>query len=211
VIIAAGSHLVKTGRLASATDLVEGSYEEIRSLIGGMGGPSPDVLAERARYRNSMRASDAPPFLGMPPSPPPPLDGLPPATMRVMRALGTAIDALFANSLARSEAAIVRGTGASPGLCTGTARVVGGPAEFGRLRRGDVLVTATTTEAFNVVLPLIGAIVTDTGGLLSHAAIVSREYGIPGVVGCRDATRRIGDGARVQVNGSTGEVQLLDA
>ena len=74
-----------------------------------------------------------------------------------------------------------------------------------------MLVTATTTEAFNVVLPLVGAIVTDTGGLLSHAAIVSREYGIPGVVGCRDATKRIGDGARVLADGSIGEIRLLDA
>jgi pyruvate,water dikinase len=78
-----------------------------------------------------------------------------------------------------------------------------------RLQKGDVLVTATTTESFNIVLPMIGAIVTDNGGLLSHAAIVSREYGIPGVVGCRDATRRIPDGARVEVDGGAGEVRVL--
>ena len=87
--------------------------------------------------------------------------------------------------------------------------MLGGPSDFDRLRSGDVLVTATTTEAFNIVLPLLGAIVTDAGGLLSHAAIVSREYGIPGVVGCRDATSRIADGTRVEVNGSTGEVRVL--
>ena len=58
------------------------------------------------------------------------------------------------------------------------------------------------------MLPVVGAIVTDTGGLLSHAAIVSREYGIPGVVGCTDATSRIADGSRVTVNGTTGEVLL---
>ena len=80
--------------------------------------------------------------------------------------------------------------------------MISGPAEFGRLQQGDVLVTATTTEAFNIVLPLIGALVTDTGGLLSHAAIVSREYGIPGIVGCKVATSQIKDGTRVTVNGT---------
>ncbi len=72
-----------------------------------------------------------------------------------------------------------------------------------------MLVTASTTEAFNIVLPLLGAIVTDRGGLLSHAAIVSRECGIPAVVGCREATALIADGARVRVDGTTGEVRVL--
>ena len=60
-----------------------------------------------------------------------------------------------------------------------------------------------------VVLPLLGAIVTDRGGQLSHAAIVAREYGIPAVVGTREATTMFPDGARVRVNGDKGEVQLL--
>ena len=55
----------------------------------------------------------------------------------------------------------------------------------------------------------LGGIVTDNGGLLSHAAIVSREYGIPGVVGTREATERIADGARIRVDGDAGEVTLL--
>ena len=78
----------------------------------------------------------------------------------------------------------------------GPARRVSGPTEFDRIVQGDVLVTESTTEAFNILLPLLGAIVTDSGGLLSHSAIVAREYGIPGVVGTRDATERIPDGTR---------------
>jgi phosphoenolpyruvate synthase/pyruvate phosphate dikinase len=70
-------------------------------------------------------------------------------------------------------------------------------------------VTNSTTTAFNIVLPLLGAIVTDRGGLLSHAAIVAREYGIPGVVGCTDATRVLLDGALVRVDGSLGEVEVV--
>jgi rifampicin phosphotransferase len=73
-----------------------------------------------------------------------------------------------------------------------------------------VLLTESTTEAFNILLPLLGAIVTDSGGLLSHSAIVAREYGIPGVVGTRDATDRISDGAQVRVDGNAGEVTVLD-
>jgi pyruvate,water dikinase len=66
-----------------------------------------------------------------------------------------------------------------------------------------------TSPYFNVVLPLLGAIVTDRGGQLSHAAIVAREHGIPGIVGTREATTKIADGTRVRVDGSTGEVRLL--
>jgi pyruvate,water dikinase len=87
---------------------------------------------------------------------------------------------------------------------------VNGPTEFGRIVKGDVLVTQSTTEAFNILLPLLGGIVTDAGGLLSHAAIVAREYGIPGVVGTREATDRIPDGARVRVDGNAGEVTVLE-
>jgi pyruvate,water dikinase len=82
-------------------------------------------------------------------------------------------------------------------------------ADFDRIQQGDVLVTESTTEAFNILLPLLGAIITDSGGLLSHAAIVAREYGIPGVVGTRDATSRIGEGTRVRVDGDAGEVTVF--
>lgn len=208
-ILAAGARLAADGRLHEPGHLVEMGYGEIRSVISGGEGPSADDLAERARYRATHRASEAPPFLGPAPEPPPPLDGLPPAVARAMRAVGIAIDGVFAASEAVSEVTIVRGTGASPGVYEGTARVVHGPLDFGRLTRGDVLVTETTTESFNVVLPLLGAIVTDAGGLLSHAAIVSREFGLPGVVGCRDATALIPDGARVRVDGATGEVVVI--
>ncbi|MBW3535453.1 MAG: cysteine--tRNA ligase [Gemmatimonadetes bacterium] len=75
--------------------------------------------------------------------------------------------------------------------------------------RGDVLVTRSTTPAFNAVLPLVGAIVTDRGGLLSHAAIIAREYGIPAVVGTAEATMAIPDGARVMVDGTAGRTTVL--
>jgi phosphohistidine swiveling domain-containing protein len=207
-ILAGGARLAKEGRVRQPAHLVEAGYDEMKSILRGDGGPSAEELAARAEFRATHRVSEAPPFLGSPPQPPPPLDGLPPGAARMMGAIGSAIHALFGQSEAVSEAAIVRGIGASPGVYTGTARLIESPAEFDRLQRGDVLVTASTTESFNIVLSMLGAIVTDSGGLLSHAAIVSREYGIPGVVGCHDATSRITDGMRVRVDGLTGEVSL---
>jgi phosphohistidine swiveling domain-containing protein len=208
-ILAAGAGLAKDGRIDDPGHLAEADYEEMRALLQGQDGPSARELAERASLRAASHVSQAPPFLGEPPQPPPPLDGLPPAAARMMRAVGTAIDSLFLGTEKASEATIVRGIGASPGVYTGTARRIDSPDEFGRLEPGDVLVTATTTESFNIVLPMLGAIVTDSGGVLSHPAIVSREFGIPSVVGCGDATTRIADGAQVRVDGSAGEVSLL--
>jgi pyruvate,water dikinase len=126
-----------------------------------------------------------------------------------MRATGIALGALFGSSEAAHEEDLLRGLKASPGVYEGPARLVSGPGDFDRIVQGDVLVTESTTEAFNILLPLLGAIVTDSGGLLSHSAIVAREYGIPGVVGTREATQRIADGARVRVDGDAGEVALL--
>jgi pyruvate,water dikinase len=178
------------------------------AMLSGAPEPSADELAARYEYRTSHTAKDAPAVLGDPPSPPPDPSGLPPAPQRVMMAAGTAMGALFGSSEAEHEEALLRGIAASGGVYEGIARRVAGPDEFDRIVEGDVLVTESTTEAFNILLPLLGAIVTDAGGLLSHSAIVAREYGIPGVVGTREATQRIEDGAIVRVDGDAGEVSL---
>ena len=135
--------------------------------------------------------------------------GLPPAAGRLMRATGIALGEVFGSSEEEHEGDLLRGLAASPGVVEGTARCISGPAEFDRIVEGDILVTVSTSEAFNILLPLLGGIVTDAGGLLSHAAIVAREYGIPGVVGTREATGRIADGARLRVDGTAGEVVVL--
>jgi pyruvate,water dikinase len=127
----------------------------------------------------------------------------------MLRALLTTRGAMHGTSQEAHEERMLRGLGASGGVYEGPARRVAGPSEFDRINEGDVLVTESTTEAFNILLPLLGALVTDSGGLLSHSAIVAREYGIPGVVGTRDATGHIPDGTRVRVDGDAGEVTLL--
>jgi pyruvate,water dikinase len=126
-----------------------------------------------------------------------------------MRATFIALGHLFGSSQVQNEERILYGIAASKGVYEGPARRVSGPSEFGQIAKGDVLVTESTTEAFNILLPLLGGIVTDNGGLLSHAAIVAREYGIPGVVGTREATGRIANGVLVRVDGDVGEVTVL--
>jgi pyruvate,water dikinase len=103
----------------------------------------------------------------------------------------------------------IKGLAVSPGVYEGTAKVILSTRDFDRLEKGDILVTKNTSAGFNVVLPIIGALVTDRGGILSHAAIVSREFGIPGVVGTKNASQLISDGDKIRVNGDTGEVEIL--
>jgi pyruvate,water dikinase len=208
-VLAGGRRLASRGLIYDADHLVDASLEEMCSLLSGSEEPSADELAQRFEYRASHTAKDAPRFLGPPPPPPPDSSGLPPAAARMMRATSIALGEVFGSSEAEHEEHLLRGLAASRGVYEGPARRVSGPAEFGRIVQGDVLVTESTSEAFNILLPLLGAIVTDNGGLLSHSAIVAREYGIPGVVGTRDATDLIADGTRVRVDGDAGEVAVL--
>ncbi|MEX2557801.1 MAG: PEP-utilizing enzyme [Actinomycetota bacterium] len=208
-ILAAGRRLAAQGVIDEPSHLVEADYAELRALVGSGTGASGEELAERARYRLEARYTDAPPIIGGDPGEPLPPDWLPPAAARLERALGAVVQEIFVAPPPQTEARKVRGLGVSLGVYEGTARVIRGTSEFNRIEPGDVLVTNSTTTAFNIVLPLLGAIVTDRGGLLSHAAIVAREYGIPGVVGCTDATRVLPDGALVRVDGAGGEVEVV--
>jgi len=189
--------------------MLDASLDEMCALVADTCGPSADELASRAEYRATYTAKDVPPSLGPPAPLPPDLAALPPSVGRLMRAIFIALGHLFGSSQAQNEERILYGLAASKGVYEGPARRVSGPSEFGRIAKGDVLVTESTTEAFNILLPLLGGIVTDNGGLLSHAAIVSREYGIPGVVGTREGTGRIADGVLVRVDGDAGEVTVL--
>ncbi len=98
------------------------------------------------------------------------------------------------------------GTPGSPGVAVGPARIVAGVADFDRLHAGEVLVTPYTNPAWTPLFPRTAAVVVDTGGAASHAAIVAREFGIPAVMATGDATRRLVDGQRVRVDGTQGLV-----
>jgi pyruvate,water dikinase len=99
------------------------------------------------------------------------------------------------------------GVGTSPGRASGRARIVSDPTRAA-IAPGDVLVAANTDPGWTPVLGLVAALVVEEGGLLNHCSIVARELGVPAVVGVRQATRRIPEGALVTVDGGLGTVRL---
>jgi rifampicin phosphotransferase len=111
----------------------------------------------------------------------------------------------------RSETAVVTGIPSSPGRATGRVRVVTDSSQFADFEAGEILVAPLTAPAWTELFDRAAAVVTDVGSALAHASIIAREYGIPAVVGCGDATARLRDGQMVMVDGSAGNVELVSA
>ena len=126
-------------------------------------------------------------------------------TSRVIRAFWDNLPRMV--GAVRSEQALVSGAPASPGRATGPVRVIRGPHEFDDLLPGEILVAPLTAPAWTPLFNRAAAVVTDVGSAASHASIIAREYGIPAVVGCGDATSRLRTGMRVTVDGSKGTVE----
>jgi pyruvate,water dikinase len=208
-MLEAGRRLVQRGVLPEASLAINASHDEIVGLLNGAKEPGVQELRRRETWRNTKTVADAPRFLGAEPKGPPPVDWLPTKARPNARAIETAIREIFDVPERKAPPRSVAGLPVHAGVYEGPARIINGPEDFNRLRHGDVLVTRNTGPAFNVVLPLLGAIVTDRGGQLSHAAIVAREYGIPAVVATREATTVFPDGAQVRVDGDAGVVQLV--
>jgi phosphohistidine swiveling domain-containing protein len=208
-LLEAGRRLQERGQLENAEDAVDLDADEVRALLVEGRGPSREEVAERVRWRRTADYRDMPPFLGPPPADPVPASWLPPAAARIHEAMGFAVAAVLQDAARAPDGRVLHGLGVSSGSYEGTARVVSGAHELSRIQAGDVLVANSTGPAFNLVLPRLGALVTDRGGLLSHAAIVAREFGLPAVVGCSDATQVVPDGARVRVDGAAGTVSVL--
>jgi pyruvate,water dikinase len=209
-VLALGRRLVARGLIDEATLAVEAGFDELMALARGERAVTSDELRARAAWRRTKSIADAPQWLGAEPAPPPPAEWLPENARRSQRATLAFLECLFQPAPeAKSEPTVVSGLPVNVGVYEGTARLVLNESEFVKIQQGDVLVTRATSPYFNVVLPMLGAIVTDRGGQLSHAAIVAREFGIPGVVGTRDATVKIPDGARVRVDGTRGVVEVI--
>jgi pyruvate,water dikinase len=107
------------------------------------------------------------------------------------------------------EPGVLTGVAASRGVVTGVARVILSPSDAGRLQPGEILVTRATDPGWTPAFSVIGGAVLEMGGLLSHGAIVAREYGLPAVVNVAGATRELRDGDRVEVDGTNGRVRRV--
>jgi rifampicin phosphotransferase len=102
----------------------------------------------------------------------------------------------------------MQGTGCCPGIVEGRARVVQNPLDA-QLEHGDIIVAEHTDPSWIMIMPLAAGLLVERGSLLSHAAIVARELGIPAVVGLRGVTKWVQDGEQVVLDGSTGVVRRL--
>ncbi|MFK0258904.1 PEP/pyruvate-binding domain-containing protein [Streptomyces sp. NPDC090445] len=176
-----GHRLVAAGVLDTPEDVFHLRLDELDGIGSRPPAPGPAAgLRERASGRKARRAGLA----RTPLVPPAPAQPLGPAHADVL----------------------LRGVPGSAGTAEGPVRVVRGPDGFAALRNGDVLVAAYTSPAWTPLFRRAAAVVTDTGGVASHAAIVAREYGIPAVMATVDATTRLSDGQNVLVDGDHGLV-----
>jgi pyruvate,water dikinase len=183
-----------------------GEIRETAKTLGVL--ETPKVYTASVRERQAeverFRAIIPPPFLGALPLMEPPDEPF-------GRSLGKVFGSLAVPTGQRAvEPGLVRGNAASPGVARGQARIVRSLAEAHQLRPGEVLVTESTLPPWTPLFAIACAVVTEVGGLLSHAAVIAREYRIPAVVGARVATALIGDGQMIEVDGDQGVVRLLD-
>jgi pyruvate,water dikinase len=196
--LAVGRGLAERGRLEQPEDVFQLEASEVESLLNGRF-LYPETLPEliRARRDAAARAS---------------------ADRRPLPSFFVASEGAeyegrldeVASQEAPGGARRWRGVGVSPGSATGVARVIVDPVEqAGQLRPGDVLVARATDPGWTPLFLIASAAVVERGGMLSHAAIVAREVGIPVVVEVAQATRLLVDGERVRVDGNTGLVESV--
>lgn len=202
-----GEALVAEGRAAEASDAFELLPEELDAVRAGAGPDAAALASRTARYLTLLEHE--PPQRFGEAAPPPPASWLPPGSARLMRAVDAYVSRFDEGVDVAPERPSLSGLGVSPGVVEGRAVVVRSSDDLSRLQPGDILVAMTTGVSFNAVIPVAAGLVTERGGLASHASIVSRELGLPCVVGCKDATRDIPDGSLVRVDGGAGVVEVL--
>ena len=171
-----------------------------------------ELVARRRAERAWAMAHPAPPSYGRDPGPPPDFSVFPKEAADGMKAIFWSLERVFENDRSQQHqrsASSLKGIAAAPGHYTGPARIVLSEEEFDKIQPGDVLVCPITSPVWSVLFPSIGALVTDTGGILSHPAIIAREYGIPAVVAAGNATALLRDGQMVTVDGDRGTVTAV--
>ncbi|MET0325946.1 MAG: PEP/pyruvate-binding domain-containing protein, partial [Ilumatobacteraceae bacterium] len=205
-LLAAGARLHRVGRLDDPDHALEATAAEVVALLDGRSdAPAATVLARRAASRHGLADVSPPRVLGDRHAPPD-ATVFPSGLRRTTAAMGVFLGAM------EGRPAGERGVGIGRTVHRGRAVVAVDPGDaVARIEPGDVLVTTTTTPAFNCVLPIAGALVTAHGGPMSHAGIAARELGLPAVLGVADALVRIPDGAIVEVDPVAATVRLAPA
>jgi len=199
VLLAIGRKVVAAGRVDEPDDVLFLRYNELRMLIGDASAiEARAIVASRRAEREAAKAVHPPNWIGT----------ATPSQLAFPYLVNWGYPERFHQGRPSAEGP-VRGIAASPGSIEGIARVVMTVDEFDDVADGDILVCQMTNPAWVVLFTKIAGLVTDTGGTTSHPAVLSREFGIPAVVGTSVATKRIRTGDRIRVNGSAGTVELL--
>jgi phosphohistidine swiveling domain-containing protein len=200
VVVEVGRRLADGGAITVADDVVYLTLDEVREALEGR--PARNVLAILASRKAEMeyfRTITPPPALG---SAPPESEDDDPLSRAMAKFMGGAVPTA-------TEPGVVLGTAGSPGVVRGTAKVVLSLGDAGKLQPGDILVTEYTGPWWTPLFGVAGALVTDFGGVLSHCAIVAREFGIPAVVGTGSSTITLVDGQLIEVDGDQGIVRII--
>ena len=197
--LALGRKLVEAGALDSAGDIFFLTWDEAKRAAAD---PAEWVRTAAGSGREEFARWERltpPPFLGVPPDP---------AQMSEERL--PMMRHFFGLGAPSVEDGVVKGVGASRGTVTGRARIIRHLEDSARLEPGDILVCVTTAPPWTALFAIAGAVVTDTGGVMSHSGICAREFAIPCVVGTQVGTSAIPDGARITVDGEAGTVTILE-
>lgn len=200
-LVEAGRRLARRGCLADAEDVFLLSFDELRGALTNPDAPNfRSLVTGRRAELAHWKTVAAPPVLGTP-QPPPPPGHENPLEIGIARFFGTPPQRA-------ANAREIRGNAGSRGKVAGIARVALTLEDATALESGEILVCPTTSASWTPMFVVAAAIVTDSGGILSHCAVVAREFGIPAVVGTIVATQAIQSGQRIIVDGSAGVVTV---
>jgi pyruvate,water dikinase len=204
VLLALGRWLSKVGAIDQPNDVLFLWLDELRASAQDPNQANlRGVVAERKAEMAHFATIKPPAILGTMPLMSPPTDE------PLFRTMAKASGEMMIPSV-DGKPGVLYGNAGSPGIVRGPAKVVRSIKDAGKLQPGDILVAETTAPPWTPLFATAIAIVTDAGGILSHCAVVAREYGIPAVVGTRQATVTIQDGQMIEVNGDNGEVRILE-
>jgi pyruvate,water dikinase len=198
VLLCVGDRLVERGTLRSRDDVFMLTAGEVVELIGGrsmFGGSVADLVALRRRQHERLSALKPPDTFVLP-------EG------EVFGARAEVESTVTGSAAQVSAGEVLAGSTACGGTVTARAAVLSDVGEASRLTRGDVLVTRQTDPGWAPVFCLVSGLVIERGGMLSHGAIIAREFGLPCVVGVKDATSLIPHGSMLTVDGSRGECRI---